>query len=397
MKIGILGGGQLGRMLALEAHRLNLSPLVLDPKPDCAAAAVAKTLAADWGDPTALAELAGCDVVTYEFENVPATVASWLAERVAVRPGPEALRQTGDRLLEKQLLRSLGIPTARFRSVGSEAELRAAVAELGLPAVLKTRRLGYDGRGQRVLRTPQDLAGAWRQLGGSPLILEEFVDFDREASLLAVRAADGAVRFWAATENRHVDGILRISRAPAPEVAPASLERAKRWMKGLLVHLDYVGVAAVEFFVQGDEWIANEVACRVHNSGHWTLDGAATSQFENHLRAVAGLPLGSTRRTEPSVMVNLIGTRPAPGAVLETPGARLHDYGKSPAPGRKLGHVNLTAPTAVEAEHKLALLARRLRDPALERALHSPWLSPWEAEPERQAGRPAAAAEPARA
>ncbi len=365
MKIGILGGGQLGRMLALAAHRLGLEPLVLDPKPGCPAAAVAPTICADYGDREALEELARCDVVTYEFENVPAAAVRRLADCVPVRPGPEVLLQTQDRLLEKRLLRRFGIPTPDFRAVDSEAELRKAVDALGLPAVLKTRRFGYDGKGQRVLRRPGDLRPAWRELSGQALVLEEFVDFDREVSVIAVRSRRGSIRYWDPTENQHVDGILRVSRAPATGLAAGSLHRVRQWVDTLLTELRYTGVLAVEFFLRGDEWIANEMACRVHNSGHWTVEGAATSQFENHVRAVAGLPLGSTRCIEPSTMVNLIGTMPEARSLLSVPGAALHVYGKSPAPGRKLGHVTLTAPDPAEIEGRLGMLTARLGVPSL--------------------------------
>ncbi len=369
MKIGILGGGQLARMLALAAHRLGFELLVLDPKPGCSAADVAPTICADYEDADALAELARCDVVTYEFENASAAAVRGLARRVCVRPGPEALVQTSDRLLEKRLLRELEIPTPRFHPVDSEADLRAAVDEIGLPAVLKTRRLGYDGRGQRVLRAPRDVGAAWREIGGQPLILEAFVPFDREVSIVAVRSGAGEIRFWAPTENRHVDGVLRISRAPAPGVGGDSLGRAQRRVADLLARLDYVGVMAVEFFLKGGEWIANEIACRVHNSGHWTLEGAATSQFENHLRAITDLPLGSTRCIAPSAMLNLIGGLPPADRVLSAPGARLHVYGKAPAPGRKLGHITVSSPTRVETDCEVEALVRRLGDPALLEAL----------------------------
>ena len=369
MKVGILGGGQLARMLAMEAPRLEIEPVVHDPKPDCPAAPVARTICAGWGDPEAFEVLAGCDVVTYEFENVPDVLVSRLAERTCVRPGTRALRETSDRLWEKCLLRHLEFPTASFRAVDSRPSLERAVAELGLPAVLKTRRFGYDGKGQEMLRSPEDVDRAWKALGGRPLILEQWVDFDREASLIAVRAADGEIRMWDPTENAHVEGILRVSRAPARLEEEVGLTRAREQVARLLEHLDYVGVAAVEFFVRDGHWIANEVACRVHNSGHWTLDGAETSQFENHLRAVAGLPLGSTGTVEPSAMLNLIGELPGSAELLRFPGVRVHRYGKSPAPGRKLGHINLTASTPVEAEKLLGAVARELPDPGISEAL----------------------------
>ncbi len=360
MRVAILGGGQLARMLAMAAHRLDLNPLVLDPKPGCSAAAVAPTLAAAFDDPDALSELARCDLVTYEFENVPERALERLARKVPVRPCIEALHHTADRLLEKQLLRRFGLPTARYRRVDSEADLCDGVAALGLPALLKTRRLGYDGRGQRLLASARDLRPALRALGGRGLILEEFVRFEREVSLIAVRAGSGEIRFWAPTENRHRDGILQVSRAPALGLDPVAQEGAERAFAALLAGLDYVGVAVLELFVRGGAWVANEMACRVHNSGHWTLDAAATSQFENHLRAVAGLPLGCTRSLEPSAMVNLVGSLPLASRVLAVPGSCLHLYGKTPEPGRKLGHVTVTAPDVADVEHRLELVDKAL-------------------------------------
>ena len=368
-RIGILGGGQLGMMLSQSAQSLGLHPRVVEPKPGCPASRFAPTLSLAYDDAEVPEALADCDVVTYEFENVPHAAVCRLAERVPVHPAPRALAETGDRLAEKRMFRRFGIPTAEFRAVDSREGLFEAARALGLPAVLKTRRLGYDGKGQQLLRRMQDVDGAWRRLGDQPLILESWVPFDREVSLIAVRGRDGEVRFWDPAENVHVEGILRVSRAPAEGVSREALLRAQGWLGELLEALDYVGVLAVEFFVCGDDWIANEAACRVHNSGHWTLEGAATSQFENHVRAVAGLPLGSTRSTGPSAMVNLVGSPPDAPALLAVPGARLHDYGKSPAPGRKLGHVTLTADSREELEVRLASLAARLDDAALHEAL----------------------------
>jgi len=372
MKVGILGGGQLGRMLALDAHRLGLRPLVLDPKPGCSAAAVAPTICAAWDDPDALDRLARCDVVTWEFENVPAACVEALASRVAVRPGPAALRRTADRALERRLLAEAGLPAARFRAVDAPSELAPAAREVGLPAILKTRRFGYDGRGQSLVRHEDELAAAWSAVGERPSILERLVPFEREVSLIAVRARDGEIRFWAPTENRHVGGILRVSYAPAPEVDDEELARARRRVSRLLEQLDYVGVMAVEFFVERGVWIANEVACRVHNSGHWTQDGAATSQFENHLRAVAGLPLGDTRCIGPSAMVNLVGGLPPTPSLCAVDGARPHLYGKAAAPDRKLGHVNLVGDSSRAIEAGLRRLVEGLDDAALRRAVSGP-------------------------
>ncbi len=365
MKVGILGGGQLGRMLALAAHPLGLQTRIVEPKPDCPAAGLAPTLSAPFDAPEALAELSACDVVTYENENVAAEVVARLAESRPVRPSPAALEMTRDRLPEKQGLRRFGLDTAEFRAVDSRADLDSAVEALGLPARLKTRRFGYDGKGQLALRRPADLDAAWRRLGGQSLILEQHVDFQREVSLLAVRGLDGAMRFWPPTENVHIDGILHLSRAPAREIERRSLRRVQRRVEALARSLDYVGVLAVELFLAGGQWIANEVACRVHNSGHWTLEGAQTSQFENHLRAIVGWPLGSTRGRGPAAMLNLLGELPEPQRVLSVPGAHLHSYAKASAPGRKLGHVTVCASTHRELDRRLQALIERLPLPAL--------------------------------
>jgi 5-(carboxyamino)imidazole ribonucleotide synthase len=299
-----------------------------------------------------------------------------LARTVPVHPTPRALEATADRLVEKRLFRRLGIPTPRFAPVDGLAtdghrQLAAAVEDIGLPAILKTRRFGYDGKGQMPLSEHGDVEIAWRRLGGQALVLEERVAFDREISLIAVRGRDGTVRFWPPTENRHVDGILRISRAPAPDVDPSALRRAQAWLRTLLAHLDYVGVLTVEFFVRGDEWLANEAACRVHNSGHWTIEGAATSQFENHLRAVLGWPLGDTGASSPAGLVNLVGDVPPIADLLAVPGARVHTYGKTPAPGRKLGHVTVVRQSREELERSLRALVELIGDPAARRAIEA--------------------------
>jgi len=354
MKVGILGGGQLGQMLAHAAKDLGLEPLVLDPQPDAVAGRFARHLRAEFDDAAALDELAACDVVTYEFENVPSASVARLADRVPVHPAPIALATACDRWLEKGLFRELGIPTAAFRNVASAAELERAVGELGLPAILKTRRFGYDGKGQAVLRSQADVDAAWARLGErGPLLLEELVAFDRELSVLAVRDRDGRMQTWPLTENHHVDGILHISRAPAAAASAVLSSRARDWMDALMARLDYVGVLVVELFQVGEELLANEMACRVHNSGHWTIEGAQTSQFENHLRAVAGLPLGPTRATGCSAMINLVGIVPELAALEREPGVFVHVYGKSPAPGRKLGHVTLVAKDRDALETKL--------------------------------------------
>ena len=343
MRVGILGGGQLGRMLALAGHPLGVTCTVLDPADDCCAAQVCRHVRGEFeGDFAALYELAkSSDVVTYEFENVPVETSRWLAERVPVYPPPRALEVSQDRVVEKQFLNSLGVPTPQFAAVETRAEFDAALATTGLPAVLKTRRFGYDGKGQAVLRTPADAEEAWARLSGRPLILEGFVTFDRELSLVAVRDAAGDIRAYPLVENAHQDGILHRSVAPAPDVGEELNERAAEYAARLLTELDYVGVLTVEWFQDGPRLLANEIAPRVHNSGHWTIEAAEVSQFENHLRAVCGYPLGGTRATRPARMFNFIGTVPPAAEILSEPGAHLHRYGKADRPGRKVGHVTL--------------------------------------------------------
>jgi 5-(carboxyamino)imidazole ribonucleotide synthase len=317
--VGVIGGGQLGRMLALAGIPLGLSFRFLDPSPEAPARDVGELLVGEYDDPELLDRLGdGAAAVTYEFENVPVGAAV----RVGALPAAPALEAAQDRLVEKQLFRRLGIPTPR---IDDEVE--------SFPAILKTRRLGYDGKGQRLVETrPGTVPGH---------VLEERVRFDRELSLLAVRGADGETRFWPLVENVHEEGILRVSRAPA---AGAPQAEAEAYGARLLEELGYVGVLALELFEVDGRLLANEFAPRVHNTGHWTIEGAETSQFENHLRAILGLPLGSTA-SRPSLMVNLVGSLPRSQDVLRIPGAHLHLYGKEPRPGRKLGHVTLVRPT----------------------------------------------------
>ncbi len=354
MRLGILGGGQLGRMLALAAYPLNVRCTVLEPTAGASAAQVCAQVAGEFDDFRALYELAkDADAVTFEFENVPVESARWLAERLPVYPPPRALEVSQERLAEKQFFASLGIPTPPFAAVDSEADFRAAVERIGLPAVLKTRRFGYDGKGQAVLRSEADAEAAWAKLGGRPLILEGFVPFDRELSIIAVRARDGQIATYPLVENVHIDGILHRSIAPAPDLGEELGERAAEFAARVLTELDYVGVLTIEWFQDGPRLLANEMAPRVHNSGHWTIEGALTSQFENHVRAVCGLPLGSTAAVGHSVMYNFIGDVPDAARVLALPEAKLHLYGKSSRPGRKVGHVTLRAGSAEELRAKL--------------------------------------------
>ena len=332
----------MGRMLALAGYPLGLRFRFLDPAPDAPAGHLAEHLIGGYTDLDLLDDFAdGLDVVTYEFENVPVAAAKHLAQRVPVYPPPIALATAQDRLTEKRFFTELDIPTPRFVPVDSRDDLAAAIAAIGLPGVLKTRRLGYDGKGQAMLRSAGDIDDVWQLLGRQPLIYEAFVPFDRELSILAVRGQDGATAFYPLVENHHREGILRLSLGPAPDCPPALQQQAAAYAQRALDALGYVGVLAIELFQVGDALLANEMAPRVHNSGHWTIEGAVTSQFENHLRAVCGLPLGDTAPRGYAAMVNLIGALPERTAVLAIPGAHLHDYGKAPRPGRKLGHVTL--------------------------------------------------------
>jgi 5-(carboxyamino)imidazole ribonucleotide synthase len=371
--IGILGAGQLGRMLALAGYPLGLRFRFLDPAPDSPAGHLAEHTHAGYEDPVTLDLFsAGLVAVTYEFENVPVDAARFLAQRVPVYPPPAALEAAQDRLVEKTFFQQLGIATPPFAPVDSQADLDAAIARIGLPAVLKTRRLGYDGKGQIVLREPADAAVAWAALGSAPLILEGWVPFARELSILAARGRNGETAFFPLVENHHRDGILRLSLAPAPGVTVALQSAAELIASRALAALEYVGVLAIELFqVTSDEFqvtsgqqphhaslVVNEMAPRVHNSGHWTIEGAETSQFEQHLRAVLGLPMGSTAARGFSAMVNLIGALPKPAAVLAIPGAHLHLYGKRPCAGRKVGHITLRAETEDTLRARLEQLQR---------------------------------------
>jgi 5-(carboxyamino)imidazole ribonucleotide synthase len=340
--IGILGGGQLGYMLALAGYPLGLHFRFLDPSPEAPVGRIAQRVTADYNDQAALEKFAsGLELVTYEFENVPVEAAEFLAARVPVYPPPAALDAAQDRLKEKQLFQKLGIATTEFVPVSKPNELDSAVKKIGLPAVLKTCRMGYDGKGQWILRTAEEIAKAKSELPSVPLILERFVPFTRELSILAVRSSNGETAIYPLVENHHRGGILRLSLAPAPRLEPPIQRAAENAARHVLESLKYVGVLAIEFFEQDGRLLANEMAPRVHNSGHWTIEGAVTSQFENHLRAVLGMPLGSTGLTGHCAMLNLIGELPESAEVLTVPDAHLHLYGKSPRPGRKLGHVTL--------------------------------------------------------
>jgi 5-(carboxyamino)imidazole ribonucleotide synthase len=360
--VAILGGGQLGRMLGLAAIPLGIRCRFLDPVDGAPASAVGPLIVGGLGEERALADVvAGADVVTYEWEGVPAEPVRRLDAQVPVRPGWRALAVAQDRLAEKQAFRRLGIGVADFAAVDDRAGLDDALAALGTPAVLKTRRGGYDGKGQFVCHTPADADAAWAALGGAalgcePLLLEALVPFTRELSVIAARSLDGEVRCYPLVENTHREGILRLSRAPAPRMDDAIQQAGESLAHKLLDDLEYVGILAVELFEVSGALLANEIAPRVHNSGHWTIEGAVTSQFEQHLRAVLGWPLGDPTARGFSAMLNAIGALPPRDAVLAVPGTHFHDYGKAGRPGRKVGHVTVVADTRADLETRLAAL-----------------------------------------
>ncbi|MCE4371949.1 5-(carboxyamino)imidazole ribonucleotide synthase [Xanthomonas hortorum] len=347
--VGILGGGQLARMLVLAGAPLGLRFAVFDPSADACAGQVAPLQVGAFDQTAALAAFAAqVDVITFDFENVPAASAQQLAAQVPVFPSAAALAVAQDRLSEKTLFRELGIPVPEFAAIDDRAGLDAALVRIGTPCVLKTRRFGYDGKGQFRIRTLADADAAWDALGAQAakvgLIVEAFVPFQREVSVVAVRGRDGEFRAWPLTENWHVDGVLSASLAPAT-VGAELQAAAEAHARAIAERLDYVGVFALELFVRDGELLANEMAPRVHNSGHWTIEGAETSQFENHVRAVLGLPLGSTAMRGRACMLNWLGTMPDAAAFLAVPGGHWHDYGKEARVGRKVGHATLRADT----------------------------------------------------
>jgi 5-(carboxyamino)imidazole ribonucleotide synthase len=354
-RLGIIGAGQLGRMMALAAYPLGIECRFVDRQAESPGGLVAAIDVAELDDAAALRRLADeVDVVTFDIENVSIDALRTLAAHKPVHPSPELTGRAQDRLAEKQLFASFSIPTARFVAIDSSADLAGCPGTLGWPIVLKARRLGYDGRGQRIVESADALAAAWIELGRVPAIAEAFVPFERELSLLSVRGADGQLAFYPLTENRHRDGILMTSVAPFED---AALQRqAEGWLGEIAAAFDYRGVLCVEFFHTPDGLVANEMAPRVHNSGHWTIEGAETSQFENHVRGVLGLPLGSTRLREPAAMLNLIGSMPERRSVLGLPGVHLHDYGKAPRPQRKLGHLTIVDPDRDRLRQRLEQL-----------------------------------------
>jgi 5-(carboxyamino)imidazole ribonucleotide synthase len=357
MTVGIVGGGQLGRMLALAGYPLGLDFLCLDPAREAPAGQVAPLLRGAFTDRRVLQRLARrCEVITFDWENVPAASLATLARRGRARicPPIAALAAGQDRVAEKRLFERLGIPTTRWRAVGSLRELRQAIAAAGVPGMLKTRRFGYDGKGQAAIRSLADAERAFAALGQVPLLYEELVPFDCEVSIIGARSVSGEICVYPLCGNVHGAGMLRVTCAPFGRERWQRL--AARYLVRVLGHLRYTGILTLEFFVRAGRLIANEMAPRVHNSGHWTIEGAATSQFENHLRAILGLPLGATRALGYSAMVNLIGSLPPRAAMLALEGVHLHDYGKQPRPGRKVGHCTVVEPTAARRDAR----ARRL-------------------------------------
>ena len=361
MRIGILGGGQLGRMLALAGYQLGIEFRFFDPNSGAPVGQIGQLIAAKYEDRAALERfLRDVDVVTYEFESIPVETVQFVSERVKVFPPVKALQTAQDRLFEKQLFQSLGIPTPRFAAIECSDDLRRAVDQIGLPSVLKTRRMGYDGKGQFVLRTRADVDAAWNALGKSQLILEEFVPFQYELSVLGARNTMANEVFYPPVENRHREGVLRRSESPAPHITPEVAAIAIDYCRRIMDQLEYVGVMALELFATNGAVLANEIAPRVHNSGHWTIEGAETSQFENHLRAILGLPLGATTLRGRSLMYNILGHLPEVERVVAIEGAHLHLYGKAPTEKRKVGHVTLVAQTAAGVERGAAEIARAL-------------------------------------
>jgi 5-(carboxyamino)imidazole ribonucleotide synthase len=357
IRVGMLGAGQLGQMLALAGIPLGMRFTFFSPTPSAAADTVGNVVIGAYDDMDALRAFArGVDVVTYEFENVSAEAVSEIAQICPVWPPRSALVTSQDRGLEKQQLDSLGIPVAPYRLVNSLDDLNAAVREIGASGILKTRRFGYDGKGQVRIHSASETESAWNTLGPVPLVYEGLVQFERELSVVAVRSRDGTVLSYPVAENHHRDGILRISFAPADSLSDAKRQQAEEYARALLGAFGYVGVFALEMFDTPAGLVANEMAPRVHNSGHWTIEGAETSQFENHMRAVCGLPLGECAPVGCSAMFNLIGRHPDTASVLSVPDVHLHLYGKSERVGRKLGHVTVRSKNREDLQRHAATL-----------------------------------------
>jgi len=358
-KIGIIGAGQLGQMLGFAGRKMGLDFVFLDPSDDPPAAVIGPVLKYPFDSEQGLAELANStDIITYEFENVPVAAIERISPAIDVYPPAKALQYAQDRMAEKKLFESLEIPVPGFRPIDSPEQLRQAASEIGLPIVLKTRRLGYDGKGQVVVREAAEIDAACATLGGKDLIAEQWVPFEREISAIGARSVSGEIVHYPLTGNVHDNGILHESRAPADA---AEFEgTAQSYLTALLEHLDYVGVLTLELFVTGNGLLANEFAPRVHNSGHWTIEGANTSQFENHLRAILDLRLGDVGMRGAAGMLNLIGTIPDNPEAIAAASGSIHDYGKTPRSGRKLGHITVVADSAADRDAKLRRLAKLL-------------------------------------
>jgi 5-(carboxyamino)imidazole ribonucleotide synthase len=357
--IGIVGGGQLGRMMALAGYPLGLDFLFLDRSADTPAARVAPTLVGEFTDHKLLRELARrSEVMTFDWENVSIDSLRALGRSAKIAPPLAALAMSQDRIAEKTLFAKLGIPTTRHAAVDTAAGLERALRRVGMPGVLKTRRLGYDGKGQAVIRSQEGAARAFETLRGVPLIYEEFVPFDYEVSIIGARNRQGEIAIYPLNRNLHREGILRLTRAPWG--AAALQRRAAGHLRRVLEHFRYEGVLNIEFFVRGGTLVANETAPRVHNSGHWTIEGAATSQFENHLRGILGLPLGATAARGHAAMINLIGSLPTRDDFIDAPELHWHDYGKAPRPGRKVGHITVLARSAGACDQRARQLLRRI-------------------------------------
>ena len=355
MNIGIFGGGQLARMMAQAGNSLGLNFMFFCPDSHACAAPFGEHLCAPYDDKRAIKRFTKwADVATYEFENIPLSVVESLQQQIPLHPASSVLSVARDRLAEKLLFRTLGIPTAKFAPVDSLKKLAHVLEDIGFPAILKKRTQGYDGKGQALLRKASDLSAAWEKVGKVPCIVESMVEFRRELSIIAARNQKGEVVFYPVSENRHRDGILRLSISRQDD--PMQI-RAEAKIRDVMDYLGYIGVMALEFFQVGDELFANELAPRVHNSGHWTIEASETSQFENHLRAICGFPLGKTSSAQTSAMVNLIGRLPMGAQIRNIPGASLHFYDKAERPGRKVGHVTLTRGDCSSEEFDLRLAA----------------------------------------